>query len=248
MAGAESFLVNARMPSTRGTHSPSANGTKLVLKPCHLEEAEADAPHAMLVKNIISQNQNSPIYFSHFNSVISSFKDISTSSTLLQISSWVLKYIHVCGTIISYHPSYLHVRVMDQSYHMDQSLGDYLHQNRSTVVSLNEPRFEPLNNTEATAESSSTGNTPSSTSVPSLATNFSSESEGSPFLACPAPKPFTPHPLSVIDQNWSYLDSSKRLETPVLLLEAPRETIVAASASATQVNQTTPIFNQEDMR
>jgi hypothetical protein len=131
---------------------------------------------------------------------------------------------------------------------MEQSLGDYLHQNRSTLISLNEPRFEPLNTTEATAESSSTGNTPSSTSVPSLATNFSSESEGSPFLACPAPKSFTSHPLSVIDQNWTYLDSSKTLETPVLRLDQPPETAVAASDSATQVNQTTPIFNQEDMR
>jgi hypothetical protein len=137
---------------------------------------------------------------------------------------------------------------MEQLYHMQQSLGDYLHQNRSTAISLNEPRFEPLNTTVATAESSSTGNTPSSTSVPSLATNFSSESEGSPFLACPAPKPYTPHPLSVIDQNWSYLDSSKTLETPVLRLEEPPATVVAAPDSASQVNQATPIFHQESMR
>jgi len=137
---------------------------------------------------------------------------------------------------------------MDQSYHSEQSLGDYLHQNRSTVFSLDEPRFEPLNTTVATADSSSTGNTPSSTSVPSLATNFSSESEGSPFLACPAPKAYTPHPLSVIDQNWSYLDSSKTLETPILRLEEPPATVVAAQDSASQVNQATPIFDQENMR
>jgi hypothetical protein len=131
---------------------------------------------------------------------------------------------------------------------MEHSLGDYLHQNRSTVVSVNEHRFEPLNTTVATADSSSTGNTPSSTSVPSLATNFSSESEGSPFLACPAPKPYTAHPLSVIDQNWSYLDSSKTLETPILRLEEAPATVVAAPDSASQVNQATPIFDQENMR
>jgi hypothetical protein len=137
---------------------------------------------------------------------------------------------------------------MDKSYHTQQSLGDYLHQNRSTAVSLNEARFEPLNTTVATAESSSTGNTPSSTSVPSLATNFSSESEGSPFLACPAPKAYTPHPLSVIDQNWSYLDSSETLETPVLRLEEPPATVAAAPDSASQEAQATRIFDQENMR
>ncbi len=137
---------------------------------------------------------------------------------------------------------------MEQSYHTEQSLGDYLHQNRSTVVSLHDPRFEPLNTSVATTDSSSTGNTPSSTSVPSLATNFSSESEGSPFLACPAPNPYTPHPRSVIDPNWSYLDSSKTLETPLLRLEEPPATVVAASNSASHGNQATPIFDQENMR
>jgi len=137
---------------------------------------------------------------------------------------------------------------MDQSYRMEQSLGDYLHQNRSTAISLHDPRFEPLNTTVPTADSSSTGNTPSSTSVPSLATNFSSESEGSPFLACPAPKTYTPHPLSVIDQNWSYLNSSKTIETPVLRLEEPPANTVATSDSTPRVNQATPIFDQENMR
>ncbi len=140
---------------------------------------------------------------------------------------------------------------MDHSYHMEQSLGDYLHQIRSASVTEKEPRLEVLNTAETSVDSGSTSNTPSSTSVPSLSTNFSSDSEGSPFITCLAPKPYTPHPLSaqaVLDQNWSYLESSEPSETLVVRVEGPRDNVIVTPEPTTQLNTTTPAFNQQEMR
>jgi hypothetical protein len=44
-------------------HYPPPNGTNLVLKPCHLEEAEAGGPHAMLVKTSFRRTKIVLIYF-----------------------------------------------------------------------------------------------------------------------------------------------------------------------------------------
>ena len=155
--------------------------------------------------------------------------------------------LNVCGTIISPRSySCLHVHLMDQPYHMEKSVGDYLHQNRSKALSLTEPRLDTQSITEATIESTSTGHTPSSTSFPSASTNFTSESEGSPYLVGP-PKHFTQHPHSaqnVVDQNWSYLGSSRLVESPIPI---PKEIQPRASASENPT-QATLNFSRGEMR
>jgi hypothetical protein len=132
--------------------------------------------------------------------------------------------LNVCGTTILNRPSHLHVHFMDQPRHMDQSLGEYLHQNRSTSASfVTESRFENQGIAETKIDAASRVNTPSSTSIPSLSNTVNSESEGSPFVS--GPTHYITQSRSgqaVSDQNWTYLHSSRVVDSPVPFIEEPR--------------------------
>jgi hypothetical protein len=138
---------------------------------------------------------------------------------------------------------------------MEHSLGDLLQSSRLKVEAAAESRFDGLNiiitndvdpNIDSTVErnvdTASTGNTPSSTSVPSLSTNLSSESGGSPaFRTSSAPKSLTPYQVPSqggLSQSWPFLDPSETTENCLLNLGDHQESALTV----------TPHFTTEDMR
>jgi hypothetical protein len=137
---------------------------------------------------------------------------------------------------------------------MEHSLGDLLQSSRIKVEATAESRFDGLNIiitndvdsnidsiVDPNVDTASTGNTPSSTSVPSL-TNLSSESGGSPaFRTSSAPKSTTTYQVPSqggLSQNWSYLDPSETTENCLLNLGDHQESALTV----------TPHFTTEDMR
>lgn len=145
-------------------------------------------------------------------------------------------------------PSYIvprisNVHLMDQPYHMDQSLGEYLHQNRSTSASfVTETRFENQSTTETKIDATSQVNTPSSATVPSLSTTVSSESDGSPFVAS-VPTHYITQPRSdqaVGDQNWTYFHSSRVVKSPVPFIEETQESAGAQILTPRIIRESPP--------
>jgi hypothetical protein len=130
---------------------------------------------------------------------------------------------------------------------MEHSLGDLLQSSRlkaeaSDGLNINTPNNTVDQKVDPNVDTTSTGNTPSSTSVPSLSTNLSSESGGSPaFRTCSVPNSFAPYQApsqGALSQNWSYLEPSDATESCLLNLGDHQESILTV----------TPHFTTEDMR
>lgn len=126
---------------------------------------------------------------------------------------------------------------------MDQGLGEYLHQNRSTSDSfVTEGRLDNPSITETKIDATSPVNTPSSATVPSLSTTVSSVSEGSPFLVS-VPTHYTTQSRSgqaVGDQNWTYVTSSRVVHSPVPFIEEPDESTTARILTPRIIRESPP--------